>query len=199
MAIPDRRQSAALLADLRPPAWHLRHVTGVAEIAAFLADRLAARGIGLDRRLVEAAALLHDVDRLLAPDDPLRKLPHGDAGARWLTERGHRELAGAVAAHPVTRLSDEARFHRWTGHARWEEKIVAYADKRCGQHVEPLASRFADWARRHPEHAAELALARSRAARLEREVCAAAAVRPDEVRRLRWVAAAWPVPSERVA
>ena len=66
MSIPNRRDSAGLLLSLDPPPWHLRHSRAVAETAAWLAWRAVAAGRSLDRRLVEAAALLHDVDKLPA-------------------------------------------------------------------------------------------------------------------------------------
>lgn len=103
---------------------------------------------------------------------------------------GHGELARAVAAHPVTRLLDADRYGRWNGVATREERIVAYADKRAGQQVEPMKERFADWERRYPRYAESLRRGRARAERLEREVCETAGVSPLSVRRLRWVAVA---------
>jgi hypothetical protein len=103
---------------------------------------------------------------------------------------GHGELSRAVAAHPVTRLLDADRYGRWNGVATREERIVAYADKRAGQQVEPMKERFADWERRYPRYAESLRRGRARAERLEREVCETAGVSPLSVRRLRWVAAA---------
>jgi hypothetical protein len=66
--------------------------------------------------------------------------------------------------------------------------VVAYADKRAGQRLESMAARFASWDRRYPGgwDEAAAALTRSRAARLETEVCRAAGVLPDQVGRLRW-------------
>jgi putative nucleotidyltransferase with HDIG domain len=216
MTVPGRREALQLLLSLDPPPWHLRHSRGVAETAGWVAARIAARGIPVNRPLVESAALLHDIDKLLPPTDPVRALPHGDAGAAWLTRSGYPELARAVANHPVTRLADEARYARWSAFATREERIVAYADKRCGQRLEPMAGRFGEWERRHPPaedrpearddagrsvrdegpHAARVpatawtkaTLARvwSRAVRLEADVCRAAGVEPSEVRRLRW-------------
>ena len=55
-------------------------MTAVAEIAAFLAERMAGRGVAVDRALVESAALLHDLDKALPETDPLRRLGHGHAG-----------------------------------------------------------------------------------------------------------------------
>ena len=163
----------------------------------------------MDRHLVEAAGLLHDVDKVVPRDDPAAALPHGDGSADWLTRHGHAELARAVANHPVTRLADEERYRRWSAFATREERIVAYADKRCGQRLESMTERFADWERRFPPldggrlgmprgapgarerwDRATLTRVRARAVRLELDVCRAAGVEPDEVRRLAWTGAA---------
>jgi HD domain-containing protein len=188
MTVPGRVEAAELLLSLDPPAWLLRHGRAVAEIAAWLAARIAGRGAPVDRRLVEAAALLHDVDKALPPDAPERALPHGEGSAAWLSSRGHPELGGSVAAHPVTRLIDASSSDAWFATAPIEERIVAYADKRAGRRLEPMAARFASWARRYPGawSPAEAAAVAARAGRLERGVCAAAGVRPDGVRRLAW-------------
>ncbi len=200
MTVPRRVEAASLLLSLDPPPWFLRHARAVAEVAAFLAARIEAAGIAVDRRLVESAALLHDVDKGLPGDDPARTLPHGDGGAAWLTRHGHPELARAVAGHPVTRLVDGEAYQRWAAFATREERIVAYADKRAGQHLETLDERFASWRRRYPERtvdgrregwdAATWLAVRARAGRLEADVCRAARIRPDEVRRLAWTASA---------
>lgn len=197
MTVPGRVDAASLLLSLDPPPWFVRHARAVAEVAAFLAARIEARGVAVDRRLVEAAALLHDVDKGLPPDDPARALPHGEGSAAWLTRRGHPELARAVAGHPVTRLLDGERFRRWAAFASREERIVAYADKRAGQRLESMDARFASWRRRYPRvvtgdrqvagwDEAALRAVRARAERLEADVCRAAGVTPQEVRRLAW-------------
>lgn len=193
MPLPSRSAAAALLLELDPPPWALRHARAVAEVAGWLAARIDARGTPVDRRLVEAAALLHDVDKVLPSDDPARTLPHGDGSAAWLSARGHPELARSVAGHPVTRLADEARYRTWAAFASREERIVAYADKRAGQRLESMDARFGSWRKRYPAGWDETTAAavRARAARLEAEVCRAAGVRPDEVRRLAWTGPAF--------
>jgi putative nucleotidyltransferase with HDIG domain len=191
MTVPGRVEAAALLLSLDPPPWLLRHSRAVAEVAGWLAAQMAARGIAVDRTLVESAALLHDVDKALPADHPARALPHGDGSATWLASAGHPELARAVAGHPVTRLLDGESFRRWAGFASREERIVAYADKRAGQRLESLDARFASWHRRFPSgsagvwSAAQLDSVRGLAARLEADVCRAAGVNPDGVGRLR--------------
>lgn len=205
MSIPGRDEAAALLLSLHPPAWHLRHSRAVAEVAAWLAACCRGQGIAVDRHLVEAAGLLHDVDKLplewpaTARRRREHRAVHGEAGADWLTDRGFPELARAVAAHPVTRLADDVWWARWNAAGSLEERLVVYADKRAGQRLESMADRFASWRRRYPPaaggrqgawSAAIYERVQTRAAALEAEVCLAAGIRPDEVRRLRWTAAA---------
>jgi len=195
MTVPDRTEAAALLLSLHPPAWFLRHARAVAEIAGWLALRSAERGSGVNRRLVEAAALLHDIDKLLPASDPAAGLPHGLGSAAWLTARGHGELGAAVGAHAVGQLLEGTDVRRGPAFASPEAQIVAYADKRAGQRLESMASRFASWRRRYPDRgrdddgswsAGAVALATARAAILEAEVCASAGARPEDVRRLGW-------------
>ncbi len=211
MTVPGRVEAASLLLSLDPQPWFVRHVRAVAEIAGWLAARIEARGLPVDRRLVESAALLHDVDKALPAGDPLRALPHGEGSAAWLTRAGHAELARAVASHPVTRLRDGDGFRQWAAFASREERIVAYADKRAGQRIESMDARFQSWRRRYPPspaggagdpdgvgsqdgvgrrdrpwNDATFAAIRARALRLEAEVCRAAGVAPSDVRRLPW-------------
>jgi hypothetical protein len=190
MTVPGRVDAAALLLSLDPAPWALRHARAVAEVAGWLAARTAGHGQAVDRRLVEAAALLHDVDKLLPDSDAATRLRHGVGSAAWLTRQGHPELGPVVADHPVTRLVDGPRFEAWLGEASDAARIVAYADKRAGQRLEPMRARFASWASRYPDapgwDSSVLAAVVGRAQRLEVAVCTAAGVAPDEVRRAPW-------------
>ena len=170
----------------------------MADVAAWLAVRAAANERTLDVRVVEAAALLHDVDKLAtvaAADGSRVRLPHGDGSAAWLRDRGLGNLAPLVRDHPVTRLA-EADVSARLAAAPLEARIVAYADKRAGQRLESMDERFASWRRRYPSGPEEqhglgwgddvATLVETRARALEADVCAAAGVVPAEVRRLRW-------------
>jgi putative nucleotidyltransferase with HDIG domain len=200
MTIPRRRDAARLLRSLEPPEWFLRHSCAVADVATWLASRAAARGLTVDRELVATAALLHDVDKL--PLVRVRDHPrHGEGSAAWLSARGWAELGSVVREHPVTRLG-EAGYGTWAASASLEARIVAYADKRAGQRLEPMEARFASWRRRYPDGPGDHATGRGpsptgwsddvvalllrRALDLERDVCSAAGVMPRDVRRLRW-------------
>lgn len=189
MSIPTRTEAAQILRALEPPEWLAVHSAAVAEVATFLATAIDARGHAIHVPLVEAAALLHDVDKALPADHPLKPLGHGDAGAAWLRERGYDELAGAVANHPVTRLADDEHYSLWVRDATVEERVVAYADKRATQDLVTLDERFDRWIERHGDTDA-IRLARERAKALEKEICSAAGIDPDDVRRSPWASAA---------
>lgn len=188
MTVPGRTEAASLLLSLDPPSWGIRHARAVAEVAAWLARAAAVRG-ECDRRAVEAAALLHDVDKALPDGDPLRSLGHGRGSAAWLAGRGHPELGPLVADHPATRLLDPT-WEEWLHGAPLEALVVAYSDKRAGPRLESMATRFAGWARRYGDEDGwspeERDRAWTRAVELEARVCGAAGCEPGDVRRLGW-------------
>jgi putative nucleotidyltransferase with HDIG domain len=161
-------------------------MTVVAEVASCLAYRATRAGVAVDRRLVETAALLHDIDKALPSDHPVHSLGHGKAGAAWLREAGHPELGRAVMAHPVSRLNDPDA-EGWVVSAPIEERIVTYADKRATQRVVSLDQRFERWYRRHPEYQERLDHALEMARRLEADLCKSIGIAPTDVERLRWV------------
>ena len=78
--MPGRVEAASLLLSLDPPPWFVRHARAVAEVAGWLAARIETRGVAIDRRLVESAALLHDVDKALPPTT--RRAPSPTVTAR---------------------------------------------------------------------------------------------------------------------
>ena len=90
MAIPNAEEAARILAARRLPHGIVAHSEGVARVATVAARRLEAAGIPIDVGLVEAAALLHDIDKLETRDG--RGL-HGVVGAGILESMGFAELA----------------------------------------------------------------------------------------------------------
>ncbi len=150
---------------------------------------MARHGSTVDAGLVETAALLHDLDKALPADHPLKPLGHAGAGAEWLRRAGFSELAPAVAAHPVMELGNAETYESWSERAALAGRVVTYSDKRARQDVLTLDERFAIWHEQHPDSPA-LALAQERARRLELEICELAGMRPEDVERLSWVAEA---------
>jgi putative nucleotidyltransferase with HDIG domain len=172
--------------SLKPNEKLVRHSTAVAEVAAFLVDAMTRRGVDIDGTLIETAALLHDVDKMLPDDHRLKSLGHGAAGAEYLRELGHGELAAAVASHPVMAIGEAQSYEMWADAAGLAGRVVTYADKRARQDLLTLTDRFARWHERYPDSPA-LDIAEQRARDLEMEICGLAGVRPEDVQRRPWV------------
>jgi putative nucleotidyltransferase with HDIG domain len=171
----------ALLESLELPDGIVIHSKGVARVAAEAARLVAAAGVPLDVRLVEVAALLHDIDKLETRAPGVR---HGELAGQRLTELGYPELATPVESHPVTCLLDDRCFPRG-----WPSVIVSIADRHVAQEFLTVDERIDDMRRRHPEYAESLDAARQPAHALEAELCDAVGLdRTELVERLR---AAW--------
>jgi putative nucleotidyltransferase with HDIG domain len=170
-----------MLADAGLPDGIVVHSEGVARVAVAAAGLVAEAQIPVDGALVEAAALLHDIDKV-----EIRRTggEHGIVGARRLEAAGYAELAMPVASHPVSCLLDDDRFP-----IGWPSVIVAVADRHVGQAFVTVDERLDDMKRRHPEYADEIESARRPAHALEAQVAEAIDMSVDDlVVRLR---AAW--------
>ena len=162
MAIPDRSTARRLLADAGLPDGIIVHSEGVARVAVAAAALLAEARIPMDGALVEAAALLHDIDKVEIRRDGGE---HGIVGARRLEAAGFEELAMPVASHPITCMLDDDRFPRG-----WPSVVVAVADRHVAQAFVTVDERLDDMKVRHPEHADEIEAARRPAHALEAEL-----------------------------
>lgn len=67
------------------------HCDAVASTAMRLCDRLAERGYGFDRKLIQCSAMLHDIAR--------QQSHHAEVGAGWLTDLGYPDVGRLIAAH----------------------------------------------------------------------------------------------------
>ena len=193
MTVPGRVEAASLLLSLDPPPWLVRHARAVAEVAAWLAARIVARGVLVDRRLVESAALLHDLDKALPADDPARDLRHGD-GLGGLADPGRSPGAGPRGRG--TSGDPSARRRHATGAGRHSHRA------RSGSWPMPTSapgSASSRWTRGSAHGGADIrppgptrTCERSGPAPtdLEADVCRAAGVTPADVARLAWTGAA---------
>ena len=185
MVVPGRDQAMQLLGSQGLPEGIVTHSRGVARVAAEAARLVNAAGIPVNVRLVEVAALLHDIDKLETRDGAGQ---HGQVAAERLTEMGYAELAAPVASHPVTCLLDDACFPRG-----WPSVLVAVADRHVAQEFMTVDQRIDDMQTRHPEYVQSLEAARRPAHALETELAETAGLTPDElIARLRtaWEAGA---------
>lgn len=178
MALPDRDTVQRLLDEADLPDGIRVHSEGVARVAVAAAGLVAEAGIPVDGWLVEAAALLHDIDKL-----EIRRTggEHGIAGARRLEAAGYEELAMPVASHPLNALLDDERFP-----IGWPSVLVAVADRHVAQEFVTVDERLDDMKIRHPEHAASIDAARRPAHALEAQLAEVTGLTSDElVERLR--------------
>lgn len=181
MVVPGRDQAIELLESLELPEGIVVHSKGVARVAAEAARLVVAAGVPVDVRLVEVAALLHDIDK---PETRTGAGQHGAVAAERLIAMGFPELAAPVASHPVTCLLDDRCFPRG-----WPSVLVSVADRHVAQAFLSIDERIDDMQARHPAYVDSLEAARRQAHALEVEVCDAAGLEPDTlVERLR---AAW--------
>jgi len=185
MVVPGRDQAVQLLESLGLPDGIVTHSMGVARVAAEAARLVSAAGVPLDVRLVEVAALLHDIDK---PETRDRAGQHGVVAAERLSEMGFPELAAPVASHPVTCLLDDRCFPRG-----WPSVLVSIADRHVAQAFLTIDERIDDMQRRHAEYVDSLEAARRPAHALEAEMRDAVGLEVDAlVDRLRsaWEAGA---------
>jgi putative nucleotidyltransferase with HDIG domain len=181
VAVPDRFTALRLLDEAGLPDGIVVHSRGVARVAVAAAGLVAEASIPVDGALVEAAALLHDIDKV-----EIRRSggEHGIVGARRLEAAGYEELAMPVASHPVTALLDDDRFP-----IGWPSVLVAVADRHVAQEFLTVDERLDDMQQRHPEYVAEIESARRPAHALEAELADATGLSVDDlIERLR---AAW--------
>jgi putative nucleotidyltransferase with HDIG domain len=181
MAVPDRSTARRLLSEQELPDGIVVHSEGVARVALAAAGLVAEAQIPVDGALVEAAALLHDIDKV-----EIRRTggEHGVVGARRLEALGYEELAMPVASHPITALLDDDRFP-----IGWPSVLVAVADRHVAQEFMTVDARLDDMKSRYPEHAASIEAARRPAHALEEELAEVTGLSVDAlVERLR---AAW--------
>lgn len=132
MTIPTKEDCLKLLQENGTPANIIAHTSAVHDFAMELVDRLEKQGHVVNRGLVAAGALLHDIEKV--------KKDHITAGHDLLRRKGHPEVARIVVKHGLEHL-DDPRFVPQTV----EEKIVFYADKRVkNTTVVTVEERFAD-------------------------------------------------------
>lgn len=137
--VPSKQQCLLLFDRFELPSQKRIHVEEVARLSMFLADKLITKGIKIDKPLLEAACLLHDIDKNIT-----RKIGevHPQTAARVLNEFGFGEVARLVEYHSVHFILDPK-----TSPKTWEEKILFLADKMTKYEVIGLEHRFKLWYR----------------------------------------------------
>jgi len=130
MKIPTEEECLKILKDNKTPSNVIEHSKVVCRLAVEIADKLEKKGMKINRELIIAASLLHDIQRV--EDD------HIVEGVNLLNRLGFPKIAEIIKKHGLTHLHKEE--HK---PVTIEEKIVFYADKRIkGSEIVSLKERF---------------------------------------------------------
>lgn len=133
MRIPKKEECIDMLAGMDMPDHIKDHSQLVCRVALLLTDGLIEAGVPLNRQLVIAAALLHDITK---PRSFTTGENHSKTGGEYLTDLGYPEVGHIVRQHVIL----DAYFADETPN---EAEIVNYADKRVlHDHVVPLQDRM---------------------------------------------------------
>ncbi len=172
MRIPDNKKCLALLKKYTVPEHIIAHSILVAKIADFLAEKLEREGVKVNKNLVNAAALLHDIDKMAT----LNNGNHSIKGCEILKEEGYGEVGKVVLAHIIRKNMD---IYPRT----WEDKIVFYADKLVVHDtIASLEERFDDLMKRYSKHRKNIILTRTFAEKIEKEIFDKIKIEPDSIR-----------------
>jgi uncharacterized protein len=118
--IPSEKKCRYLMETMEMPAHIQAHSRMVCRVALFLADGLISAGLLLNRELVRASAILHDITK---PRSFTTGEQHAQTGGEYLAGLGFFEVGEIVRQH--VELDDYSR----NGTPK-EAEIVNYADKR---------------------------------------------------------------------
>lgn len=120
MRIPSQRECFQLIFEMDMLDNIVAHSIQVRRVATVLLDLLEIQQIRLNRGLVQASALLHDITKTRSFKT---RENHANTGARLLAERGYPEVGQIVGQHV------QLDVYSISG-APLEAEIVNYADKR---------------------------------------------------------------------
>jgi broad specificity phosphatase PhoE len=141
MKLPTKEECEKLLDEFEIPINIREHIQLVTKISVFLAKELVKKGEKIDVNLTDAAASLHDLDKLKSS---LERNNHGDVAYEFLKQKGYAE-----------EFADLIKYHRgelvYPRDMPWELKILRYADFRVlGNKVVSVDERMADLKVRYP-------------------------------------------------
>lgn len=129
--IPTKEKCLKILKDNNVPDNIISHLKAVHDFSMKVCNVLDRRKININRDLVAAGALLHDVKKINSED-------HIIEGYELVKSLGYPEVANLIKKHGLMHINKD-EFAPKT----WEEKVVFYADKRVkGNKTVSLDERF---------------------------------------------------------
>ncbi len=120
MQIPSQKQCSQLIREMKMMDHIVDHSRQVCNVALYLADHLIKKQIGLNRELIRAAAILHDITKTRSFETGE---DHALTGGQLLADMGYPEVGSIIRQHVTLDSNANAR-------PPGEPEIVNYADKR---------------------------------------------------------------------
>ena len=117
--IPTEAECFDILSEVDVPPAVVRHSIAVKNFALELTDQLNAQGHNINKELITASALLHDVLKTSAEFD------HAVEAGEFLRKKGFHIVAEVVEKHALNNLTDSSFIPQTP-----EEKLLMYADLR---------------------------------------------------------------------
>ena len=135
--IPSKEECIAILNKNKTPSNVIGHSKAVCEFAEDLAEKLIKKGVKVNKKLVIASTLLHDIER--------EKDNHVIAGAKLLKSMGFSGVSEVARKHSLYEIEKEKNRPLSV-----EEKILFYSDKRLkGNKIVSLNERKKDLEKRY--------------------------------------------------
>jgi len=189
-----------LIEEFQVPKHVQSHCEKVAKVAIYLARKLIEKGEKIDLELLETAAYLHDLVRVVDfktftpdkfPNQPTEKelnkwcelrtnfqgKHHADAACEILCTKKYPELAEMIKKHKFLSIINPKEIPK-----TWEEKLLFYADKRVNHdQIVTLKERFETGRQRNTENkiTKEGTLAEKKIYELEKEIFEKIQLSPD--------------------
>lgn len=120
MRIPSEKECYRLIYETGMMEHIVAHSVRVSQVAVLISDHLKAKGFDLNRELVRASALLHDITKTRSFETGEN---HALTGCQFLSERGYAEVGQIVRQHVRLDVYNDSEMPT-------EAEIVNYADKR---------------------------------------------------------------------
>ncbi|MCL5807102.1 MAG: HDIG domain-containing protein [Deltaproteobacteria bacterium] len=172
--IPSEERCRRIMADLGMLENIVAHCLQVCRVSLLLTDHLSVPG--LNRELIRAAALLHDITKTRSFHT---KEDHSETGARLLADLGYQEVARIVGQH--------VRLDRYPlpSAAPTDAEIVNYSDKRVlHDKIVPLSERMGYILEKYgssPERKRNILLLWEKTEKLEKRLFAGLPFAPGDV------------------
>lgn len=174
--IPTDQEIQKLWDDYELPPYKRNHCLLVTRVALWFARQLSTKkGLKVNTKLLEAAALLHDIDKMI----PKQKGEHHpDTGVRVLRDAGFLEVSKLIRTHPLHAILDPTIAPKII-----EEKLLYLADKMVKHTIITVDERFALWRKENlpPAAVAILDATYPKVKALEQEICSSVGVDPGEI------------------